>query len=135
MRLLATVIAPLTAQLGEVTQPSAIRFRWHVAVPDFLLRALTRARRDASDGPQTAIQTSHVTLAITRRYARLATVFPRCTVVPCVKMLRAVTLGIHMRVRDHGIISKRERMKTNLSVVLEPRFSRRFVFVAKRSLF
>lgn len=107
VRLLATVIAPSTAQLGEVTQPSAIRPGWRVTVPDFLLRALTRARPGASGGPQTAADTatqaSYVILAITRRYARLAIVFARCTVVPCIKMSRAetVTLGIHIYVYIH----------------------------------
>lgn len=81
VRLLASVVAPLTTQLGEVIQPSAIRFRWQVTVPDFLLDALTRsgtrARHGSSGSPQTAasttIQASYVTLAITQRYARLCT--------------------------------------------------------------
>lgn len=81
-RLLATVIAPLTAQLGKVTQPLAIRFRRRVTIPDFLFNALTgsraRARRSCPVWSQTTaitavIQTSYVTLTITRRYARLGT--------------------------------------------------------------
>lgn len=80
-RLLATVIAPLTAQLSEVTQPLAIRFGWYVAVPDFLFGALTRPRtragRGTSGGPQTtaitAIQASYGILAITGRHAHLVT--------------------------------------------------------------
>jgi len=79
--LLTTIIAPLTTQLGEVTQPSAIRFRRRVTVPDFLFNALTgsrtRARHGYPDGSQTTaitpIQTPFVTLAITRRYTRLGT--------------------------------------------------------------
>ncbi|GAB1867397.1 hypothetical protein CAJAP_08476 [Camponotus japonicus] len=80
-RLLTTIIAPLTTQLGEVTQPSAIRFRRRVTVPDFLFNALTRSRTRARhgypDGSQTTaitpIQAPFVTLAITRRYTRLGT--------------------------------------------------------------
>lgn len=94
--LLATVIAPLTAQLGEVIQPSAVRFRRYVTVPNFLFDTLTglrtRARRSCLAGSQTsvitAIQTSYVTLAITRRYARLRTTASVwCTTVSCVTIL------------------------------------------------
>lgn len=73
-RLLAAVIAPLTTQLDEITQPSAVRSWWRVAVPNLLFGALTRSRTRGGTpgGPQTtaitAIQTSRVTSVIARRY-------------------------------------------------------------------
>jgi len=115
--LLTTIVAPLTAKLSEVIQPSVIRFRWHVTIPNFLLDALTwsrtRARRDSSGGSQTAtstvIQASYVTLAITWRYARLTIAFAWCTIVSCITRckLKAIAFLRHIWITNKKILKEK----------------------------